>query len=296
MKSKPFWGLLLGASIIGFSPLFVKAISVGPTWQGFFRCFLGGLALQIAASVRVKRDPISFFKTQKLPSKFWWLCLAAAAFFAGDLYVWNRSVVYAGAGIGTILGNTQVFYAALYAVVIFHEKLRPRLLLAILLAFLGVLLLVLHQTPDVTRPHFLPGVFYGLATGVFYGGFLMCLRLAEMGFPKISSMQKLAIIMLMTSAILFVLSWPGGEIVMPPAQDWPYFLGLAIWVQLIGWSLISSNSTKLPHAKTCLILLAQPTVAAIGGWMLFNEALGPLQILGAILTLFAIYWGGRKSK
>jgi drug/metabolite transporter (DMT)-like permease len=37
-----------------------------------------------------------------------------------------------------------------------------------------------------------------------------------------------------------------------------------------------------------LVVLVQPVVAALLGWLLFAEAIGPWQVLGAALTLSGV--------
>jgi drug/metabolite transporter (DMT)-like permease len=44
-----------------------------------------------------------------------------------------------------------------------------------------------------------------------------------------------------------------------------------------------------------LALLLQPTMATVWGFMFFSEILGPLQLLGAAVTLTAIYFGSIRK-
>ncbi|MDX5392185.1 MAG: hypothetical protein LPJ86_00005, partial [Caulobacteraceae bacterium] len=48
-----------------------------------------------------------------------------------------------------------------------------------------------------------------------------------------------------------------------------------------------------------VVVLIQPLVAAIAGWILFAEALGPLQALGGVITLAGValaQWSARPPR
>jgi len=56
---------------------------------------------------------------------------------------------------------------------------------------------------------------------------------------------------------------------------------------------------RLPTAITSLVVLIQPVVAALLGWILFAEAIGPWQILGAALTLSGVVlaqWAASRAQ
>ena len=48
-----------------------------------------------------------------------------------------------------------------------------------------------------------------------------------------------------------------------------------------------------------MVVLVQPVVAAIAGWLLFAEALGPLQAAGGVVTLAGValaQWSARPPR
>ncbi|HZZ35275.1 MAG TPA: EamA family transporter, partial [Caulobacteraceae bacterium] len=55
---------------------------------------------------------------------------------------------------------------------------------------------------------------------------------------------------------------------------------------------------RLPTSTASVVVLIQPVVAAYLGWVLFAEPIGPLQALGAVVTLGGVVlaqWASRKS-
>ena len=120
--------LFLGGVCIGFAPIFVRLVTLGPTPIGAYRCGFAALLLFIYIFATSK------LKIKNWSWKIWGLLLQAGAIFALDLFVWHRSVIYSGAGLATILGNTQVFYVTLVGVLFHKEKLTPKFALSVLLA------------------------------------------------------------------------------------------------------------------------------------------------------------------
>ncbi|MCB0421278.1 MAG: DMT family transporter, partial [Bdellovibrionales bacterium] len=150
--------LVAGALIISFSPIFVKLIELGPTWIAFWRA-------TIAAS-------FLFLFQFKLPNRanyksFFKLSFLAGLTIALDLFVWHKSIKMIGAGLATVLGNTQVIYMVVFSIWIFKEPLTKKKTSSLLLAILGVLLISNIEIPsEVSSDQFYLGVVYGLLTGV----------------------------------------------------------------------------------------------------------------------------------
>ena len=77
--------LIIGASIISFSPVFVKLAHIGPTMAGFYRTIFGGAFLLIV--VLVRRDALWRGGRPLL-----WAAAAGTA-FAADLTFWHRAII-----------------------------------------------------------------------------------------------------------------------------------------------------------------------------------------------------------
>src|SRR5690606_8496276 len=100
----------------------------------------------------------------------------AGSFFALDLFMWHRSILYSGAGIATILANTQIFYLPLVGHFFLREKQSPAFFIAVALALLGIVLLVQPDAPDHISPHYWWGILFGILCGATYAGYIFNLR------------------------------------------------------------------------------------------------------------------------
>ncbi|MBI4259698.1 MAG: EamA family transporter, partial [Actinobacteria bacterium] len=104
------------------------------------------------------------------------MALAAGAFFAFDLVFWHHSIHWVGAGLATVLGNTQVMFVALLAWLALRERPDGSVLLALPLALVGLVLIsgVVGTGAYGADPAL--GVLFGLLTALAYGGFILVLR------------------------------------------------------------------------------------------------------------------------
>lgn len=279
--------LFLGACCLGFAPIFVKLVSIGPTPIGIYRC---GIAAVLLTCVSRWESPRAAASARWSPA-LWGYLLLSGFLFAVDLFVWHRSVIYAGAGLGTILGNTQVFYVTLIGIVFFGERLTWRFLFAVLLAFTGVFLLVSYRSSPATEDRYVEGVFYGLATGIVYSSYVLAIRKAEQLSRGVSSTLRLAIVSGTTAIFLLPIAWWEGTLGLPTPVDFGWLLSLALVAQVAGWLLISRSLGQVPVSRAGLILTAQPLVATLAGGLLLREHLSPLQGLGAGIVLVALYLG-----
>ena len=169
LTEKPALGVLIGAVLIAFSGILFRKSHVSPATGAFFRCFWALpflLALAIWEDGRLGRRPRHVRQAAYL----------AGAFFAADLILWHYSIDYVGAGLATVLGNTQVVLVGLLAWALFGERPARNALYAIPVAMLGILLIsgVLENGAYGSNPQL--GAIYGLLTGIAYSGFLLAMR------------------------------------------------------------------------------------------------------------------------
>jgi drug/metabolite transporter (DMT)-like permease len=284
----------VGASVISVTALFVKWISLGPSAIGAYRCGFAALALGawVAATRRsdpVVADPGTGPIGQVGPSpRALVYAVAAGACYAGDLYVWHKSILLAGTGLATLLANTQVFWVALLSALLLGERLSWRLAVCAALALLGVVLLAI---PGLSSgPMHLEGIALGLATGVFYAGYYLCLRASQREPRRLSLAANLGVTCVVSAALLFVTAAATDEVIpWPEPQDLWLLLLLGVGAHVGGWVAISRGITAVPAATGSLLLLLQPVLATIWGIAVFGEPFGVYEVSGTLLSLLAIY-------
>ena len=289
----PLLVLIVGAVCISFSPIFVKLIGeerLGPTAIGFWRTLFGGLALFIASALLRKRLVLS----RRL---FGFAALAGFIFFL-DLFAWHRSIIYCGAGMSTILANTQIFCTAVLSFFIFKERLSLRFLAAAVSAMVGVVLLIGTATGEVVfTTRYVWGIVLGLATAIVYAHYLITIRWSGFREAAPDIVVFMAWVSLFSALFLGLAAAVESAAMMPPDMDsLRYLLALGLVVQAMGWWTISSSLAKIAASRAGLVLLLQPTLAMIWGVVMFSEQFTFSQAVGAVVTLAAIYYGGLRGR
>ena len=277
LTDHPALGVLSGAFLIAFSGILFRKSHVSPATGAFFRCFWALpflFALAVWEDGRLGRRP-GFVRRAA------WL---AGVFFAADLVLWHYSIDYVGAGLATVLGNTQVVLVGLLAWALFRERPSRNALLAIPVAMVGIILIsgVLENGAYGSDPK--RGALYGVLTGIAYSGFLLAMRRGSEERGRVAGPLYDATL---ASAIVVV---PIGLVIgdldfTPSLEATAWLFLLAVSSQVVGWLLITVSLGRLPTARTSVLLTLQPLLAVLFAALLVDERPSPLQLIGAAAIL-----------
>jgi drug/metabolite transporter (DMT)-like permease len=289
LTDHPALGVILGAFTIAFSGILYRKSHVSPTTGAFFRCLWALPFLW----------PLARWEDRRLgprPSTLRRAAWIGGAFFAADLVLWHYSIEYVGAGLATVLGNTQVVIVGLLAWALFGERPARNSLLAIPVAMVGIVLIsgVLEKGAYGSDPKL--GALYGLLTGLAYSGFLLAMRRGSgergrVAGPLFDATLASTICVVPIGLVLGNLDFTPGL----QAQGW--LITLALTSQVLGWLLITVSLGRLPTALTSVLLTLQPLLSVIFAALLIDERPSPLQLLGAaaILSGLLIASVGRRQ-
>jgi len=276
-----------GAVMLSFSAVFVKWAHVGPTASGFYRMFFGALILLGAVLVRKER---LFHGSHHLKIVF--IC---GLLFALDITLWHRSIHFVGPGLATLMANFQVFFLALFGMTILKEKSNWKFFVAIPTAVFGLYLIVAPNW-NAMGDEYRAGVVLALLAAISYAGYILVLRNFQSKF-SVSAFPTIGLIALITSAVLALEALVINEsLVIPDLQSWVALLGYGLFSQVLAWVLISNGLPKIEASRAGLILLLQPTFSFVWDILFFNRPTTWLEVLGALMALFAIYMGVTAKK
>jgi drug/metabolite transporter (DMT)-like permease len=292
VELKYLLSVAFGAVCISFAPVFVKYLyqqDMSPVAIAFWRTLLGAGVL-FGWGLITSRKMILPWVVLK------WAIVAGFLFFL-DLYAWHHSIIYIGGGMATILGNTQVFATAILGYFLFKEKLSLKYFIAAVSAIFGVVLLVGIGSEIEFTKDYIKGVVFGLLTGLFYAHFIITLKHAGQKKECSGFVCLMAWASLVTAFFFGIALLVFETVYFPPGlQAWMLALGLGITAQAVGWRAISKALPNLPASHSGLLLLLQPVLATLWGYLLFDEYLVVLQLIGAVVTLGAIYFGTISKK
>jgi drug/metabolite transporter (DMT)-like permease len=268
---------LLGVFAISFSAILVRLAGVAPATSAFFRC---AYALPILALIWLCLHRNRDRRTASMR----WLAFAAGLLLGLDLNVWHRAIELIGAGLSTVLGNTQVVLVGGAAWLLHRERPSRIALFTVPVVFTGVVLISGLGRSDAYGSNPVSGTLFGMLTALAYTAFLLIYRHANrQQVPPAGPMLDATAGAAVATLFLGLLEESFELTPIWPAHAW--LILLALGSQVIGWLLISYVLPRLPALQTSVILLLQPALTVVWALLLFGELLSPLQWSGVALVL-----------
>ncbi len=264
-----FLALLAGNISLSIGAMLVRLADTGPTASAFWRM---AIALPILLALAWRESG------GRLPPRSAILVAGAAGiFFALDLAAWHIGILQTKVANATLFGNCASLLLVLWGIFLTRTLPRGWQALAILLAFAGSALLM-GQSYELS-PTYLVGDLLSLLAGVLYTGYVI-LMLRVRG--TLAPWTALAISSVVCVPILLGTALALGEPIMP--QNWTPLILLALTSQVIGQGLMTWALPRFSPLVIGLTLLVQPAVAALAGWLMFGELLGPIDIFGGMMV------------
>ena len=278
----PYLRILAAAVIwgtIGVAGRAVFGAGVDPLETAFFRAAIAFLT--VLGAVAIWNRPLLRVRTGDL-----WLfaafgAVSIAVFFFVYLYAISRTSVATAA----ILLYTAPVWVIILSRILFGEALTRGKVLAVVLAFVGCMLVVRGYDPASLRLN-LPGVLAGLASGFTYGMYSI---FGKTTLRRYSPLTTLVYALGIGAFLLGAAAWAAG--VLGPAHTlraWAGILYLSLVTTLLAQWLYLSGLGAVEAGRASLVATIEPVVAAIFGYAALGEVLESWQILGGVLVLSAV--------
>lgn len=266
---------LIAANIaLAFGPWFVRASGTGPVAAGFWRITLAA-PLLFGASLGVGWRP------RAMPGRLIPVIAIGGLCFAADLASWHIGILRTTLANATLFGNSTTLIFPVYGFVVARTLPTRMQGIALLLAALGAGLL-LGRSYEVSPDHLI-GDLLCLLAGLFYTVYFIAMQRVRAVMPPLpalmlSTLASIAPLMLMTLAF--------GERLWP--DHWGALIGLALVSQVFGQGMMTYALGRLSPLVVGIGLLVQPIVSAAIGWIVYDERLGPTELVGAVMVAAAL--------
>jgi drug/metabolite transporter (DMT)-like permease len=278
--------LTLGAMLISLSGVWVKTAQVSAATSAFYRVFLGGSMLLVLSMWRGELKGVT--RPQILNG------LLAGLLFAVDLFLYHKSVLQVGPGLGTILPNFQVFILAAVGFVFLGEKVRTAYVLSVPFAFTGLFMIVGFDFSSMS-PEYVSGIWFGFGAAVVYSLFTLTLRRTQSLAKNNARFSTMAVVSLAAASFLGLESYAGqNSLAITNLTALLSLTALALCSQVLGWSLIATTLPSVKASVAGIILLLQPALAFVWDFIFFGRPTTTVNWLGLGIVLAAIYGGSVK--
>jgi len=284
-----FFALLAGGTALGFGAIFMRLSDVGPIASAFWRMALAAPLLWCGAYAARRQDRTSGRRTHFTRALLW-----AGLCFGGDMAFWHLSLHYTTVSNATLLTNAAPILIAVWLWCVQRVRFGRVFIAGMWTATIGAVLLVAPDLFSHLGSGRVLGDVLGLVSAVFYAAYQLVIKDAR---DQYSTARLMAWSTTITGLTLLPLALLSPEPFLPQtAGGWLPLLGLALLAQIGGQTVIAFASAHLPASLSSVSLLIQPLTATIAAWLIFAEAIGPLQMLGGVLLIAGIYFSRRGSE
>ncbi len=165
------------------------------------------------------------------------------------------------------------------------ERLTGKILAAMACALLGTVLLIQVRPGEATLSESLGGVGWALASAFGYSAMVVISRdLAGRYHP----VQPFAIGLGFGALLLLIIGAASGFVWTYPIAGWGLLVYLALVPTALAFGIFLVGMQHTPATVASIATLLEPLTSTLLAWLLFNEKLSPLGILGAILLCVAM--------
>ncbi|MFN2470946.1 MAG: DMT family transporter [Gaiellaceae bacterium] len=288
LDQRPELAALAGAVAIAFSGILFRLADVSASTGAVWRCVWALPPLYLLAKIEDRR----FGRRPRRARRLAW---AAGLFFAADLVLWHHAIDAVGAGLATVLGNTQVLMVGVLAWALLGERPSGRALASIPVAFAGVLLISGVLEEDAYGDNPVLGAIFGIGTGIAYSAFLLTLRQGSADLRRTAGpLFDATLASALGALVLGAASRDFDPLPSWQAQAW--LVVLALSAQVLGWLLIARSLPRLPAVLTSVLLMLQPVLAVLLAAVLVDEAPSALQLGGAALILASLLLASMRRR
>ena len=282
--------LFAGALSTGAAGILVRLSETGPTATAFWR---GCLALPLLAAwawlepATGGRAPIE----QRSPGGnvarlfasfrdrgFLW----AGVFFAGDLALWNWSLLLTSVAASTLEASLAPIVVIFFAWLRWGERPSAAFMGATALAFVGMLLIVSPKFGQGGSAFL--GDVLGLGTACFFAAYILAVA-------RLRARYGAGVVMFNSTVIFTVLLLPLAltqKFFPHTLSGWAIVAGSALAAQVLGQGLIAYALAHLRPTFSSLGLLVQTLGAVVSAWLVLGERLSVVQIAGALVIVGGI--------
>lgn len=279
-KVNPKLILFLGVLGVSVSAIFVKFSDAPSLITATYRLIW---TVAILAPISLKK---TLPELKSLKKKEVLMGILAGILFALHFTLWFESLKHTSIASSTVLVDTDVIFAAIGFCLIMHGTIPKKGIIAIAITICGGIITALAGGTDGNSSLF--GNMLALAAAVLIAGYTLIGRF--MRSRNISTTAFTLISYPTCLAALLILDFSTGTpIVGYGMKEVLIGLGLAVFCNLLGHSIVSWSLKYLTPGYVSAVKLCEPVFATLLGVFFFREIPNVTQIFGAAVIICGVY-------
>lgn len=284
-KKQIYLALAFGIICISSSGILVKTLEIRQLpllGVACYRMLLAALLISIPTLALQKKE------LAKINSSQIKALILAGLFLALHFGTWTLSIAYIPVARSVLLVTCHPIFTALASRIFLKEKFSLRNLLAILVAFSGIIVILLESLLDLASlKGSLIGDLLALAGAITIVGYIIIgkkLR-ANMTVSSYATLVYSVCAMLLLPVALI----SGASPNIFTSADYLILLGLAVVPTLGGHTIFNLLLKNVSATLISIAFLGEPLGASLLAWLIFGEVPSLQTFIGGALVLLGIY-------
>ncbi|MDW7732359.1 MAG: DMT family transporter [Methanolobus sp.] len=281
--------LIISCTIFGSSGIFLTHISGMQTSSILFYRILFGFILLVSYIIATKK--YNLFQIGKKR----YLLLLIGIFNVVTTYSYYSSIKYSGLSVAVLLLYTAPIYVTLLSPLFLKEKMTLRGIISLLVSMIGISMVVVPGNGSLgLNSHLLPGLIFGLISGLSYSGTIMTvnhLKDEYSGTAQLFWSTFISLIILMPFA-----SKVPQAVLMP---NLPVLVLFGLMTTAFASLLYLNSASKISAQTVSVLALLEPVSGIIFGFFFLHEPVIMKTIQGCIFILFGaciLVWDNRMMQ
>ena len=235
------------------------------------------LVLMLPSVLRHRKEWLSLTQKEGL------LCIASGAFLGLHFVTYFESVRQTSIAASVVLADTEVFFVALGSILFLHQKLTPKAWMAIILTFLGSVVVAFANTGEGTQMY---GNLLALMSALFMTFYTV---IGSVCRRTLSTTVYTFLVYLAAGITVLLIAVAGGTPLFGyEPVNFLTALAMAVFCNLLGHSVFSWGLKYLPPSFISTAKLLEPVFASVWALFLFGEKPGAAVLLGGGVVLLGI--------
>lgn len=198
-------------------------------------------------------------------------------------YCYFTSIVKSGAAIAVVLLYTSPIFVMLMSAIVFKERITKRKLIALILTFLGCVLVAGLVGTGTTLG--VGALLLGLGAGF---GYALYSIFAGFAIKKYSSLTVTFYTFVFSSITLPLFRNPVKLLGGTSRDVWLWILGIALICTVIPYLTYTWGLGKMEASRAAVLVTVEPLVGALIGIFVYHEDANIFKLIGIILIFTAV--------
>lgn len=284
-RLKPYIALVFAILALSFSGMYVRWAQAPGTVTSLYRMLTASLILMPIILIRGRERNHAGGPFSPISLGLLIFPLAGGLFTALDHSTWSTAIATTQVANATLLNNIAPLWVALYAALVWRERLNGRFWLGLVVTLSGAVLVLssdMRLSPQQTG-----GNLLAVASSLFYAAYFLVTQRAR---SRLDTLPYISLVAVFATVYLLVISLIMGlPLAGYPPLTWLVFLAAGLLSQIGGYFAIAYALGHLPASVVSPTMILQPVLTALLAYVFAGEALAPLQWIGGLAALGGIY-------